>query len=64
MVLGMAGKAMARKGDRLSSFGSVDCTEETLAQAASQLLNNGKAHGKRCYAGKPRSVWAQGAWIL
>ena len=56
MVLGMASRARARKGDRLSSFGSIDCTEESLAQA----LNHGKAHGKGYYAGKPRSVWAQG----
>jgi len=56
MVLGMASRARARKGDRLSSFGSIDCTEESLAQA----LNYGKAHGKGYYAGKPRSVWAQG----
>ena len=44
MVLGIASKVRARKGDRLSSFGSIDCTEESLAQA----LNYGKAqcHGK------------------
>ena len=56
MVMGMADRARARKGDRLSSFGSIDCTEpeETLAQA----FNHGKAHGKGYYAGKPRSVWA------
>ena len=34
----------------------LNCTEESLAQA----LNYGKAHGKGYYAGKPRSVWAQG----
>ena len=52
VVLGMASKARARKGDRLSSFGLIDCTEESLAQE----LNYGKAHGKGYYAGKPRSV--------
>ena len=58
MVLGMSSRARAMKGDRLSSFGSIDCTEESLAHA----LNYGKAqcHGKGYYAGNPRSVWAQG----
>ena len=43
------------KGQALYSFGSIDCTEESLAQA----FNKWKEHGADFYAGKPRSVWAQ-----
>ena len=52
MVLGMAVRAAARTKDKLYSFGSIDCTEQTLAQA----FNKWKTHGADFYAGKPRSV--------
>ena len=56
MVRGMADRAGARTKDRIASFGSIDCTEESLAQA----FNKGKEHGAGYYAGKERSEWAQG----
>ena len=55
MVRGVAVKAGARAKDRVSSFASIDCTEETLAQA----FNRWKKHGKGYYAGKKRTKWAQ-----
>jgi hypothetical protein len=55
MVLGMAARAGVRAKDRICSFASIDCTEETLAQA----FNKWKKHGKGYYAGKKRTKWAQ-----
>ena len=55
MVLGMAARAGVRARDRICSFASIDCTEETLAQA----FNRWKKHGKGYYAGKKRTQWAQ-----
>ena len=54
---GMTERAGARARDRISSFASIsiDCTEETLAQA----FNRWKKHGKGYYAGKKRTQWAQ-----
>ena len=56
MVRGMADKAGVRTKDRIASFGSIDCTEESLAQA----FNKWKEHGAGHYAGKKMSEWAQG----
>ena len=56
MARGMADKAGARAKDRIASFGSIDCTEESLAQA----FNRWRECGAGYYAGKPRSEWAQG----
>ena len=56
MVRGMADKSGAKAKDRLASFGSIDCTEGSLAQAVSKWNECGAG----CYAGKPRSEWAQG----
>ena len=53
---GMAVRAGARSKGTLCFFGSIDCTEESLAQA----FNRWKEHGAGFYVGKPRSVWAQG----
>ena len=47
MVRGMAGRAGARMKDKLASFGSIDCTEKSLAQA----FNKWKGY----YAGKEMS---------
>ena len=52
----MAVRAGARSKGTLCFFGSIDCTEESLAQA----FNRWKEHGAGFYVGKPRSVWAQG----
>ena len=56
MVRGMADKAGARAKDRTASFGSIDWTKESLAQA----FNKWRECGAGYYAGKPRSQWAQG----
>ena len=37
----MADRAVARKKDKIASFGSIYCTEESLAQA----FNKWKEHG-------------------
>ena len=51
MVRGMADKSGARPKDMLASFGSIDCTEELLAQA----FNKWRECGAGYYAGKLRS---------
>ena len=56
MVRGVADKAGARAKDRIASFRSIGCTEESLAQA----FNKWRECGAGYYAGKPRSEWAQG----
>jgi hypothetical protein len=56
MVRGMAVKAGVGARDRVSSFASIDCTEESLAQA----FNRWRKCGKGYYAGKKRTKWAQG----
>ena len=56
MVKGMAVKAGVRAMDRVSSFASIDCTEESLAQA----FNRWRKGGKGYYAGKKRTKWAHG----
>ena len=43
-----------RAKGRLASFGSIDCTAESLAQT----FNKWRECGAGCYAGKPRSEWA------
>ena len=54
----MAVKAGARARDRVSSFASIDCTEESLAQAFNMTL--WRKGGEGYYAGKKRTTWAQG----
>ena len=45
MVRGMAEKAGARARDRLASFGSIDCTEESLAQAFNKWRDRSAGQG-------------------
>ena len=55
------GEGDGRQGggqDKIASFGSIDCTEESLAKA----FNKWKEHGAGYYAGKGRSEWAQGGY--
>ena len=61
MVLGMASRARARKGDRLSSFGLIDCTEESLSWHRHSTM--GRHMGRGTMQGSPGQCGHREGWM-